>query len=128
MTARDSKSKITVAVSVLGGVIVMLILVLGTIWMGRNAQKDTGAAVRSVSLLYLDELAGRREQVVAENLKDRISDMQTALDLITVEDLKDEAHRQAYQKKMKALFSLEKFAFVDTEGRIYTSDGVQDDI
>ena len=52
----------------------------------------------------------------------------TALELMTEEDLMDEAHRQAYQVKMKALFGLEKFAFVDTEGLIYTSVGVQDDI
>ena len=118
----------TIAVAVAGGLIVMLVLVLGTIWMGHNAQKDTESAVRTVSLLYLDELAGRREQVVAENLQDRVSDMQTALELMTEEDLMDEDHRQAYQAKMKALFSLEKFAFVDTDGMIYTSTGVQDNI
>lgn len=111
-----------------GGLIVMLVLVLGTMWMGQNAKRDTEAAVRSVSLLYLDELAGRREQVVAENLQDRISDMQTALALMTEEDLMYDAHRQAYQVKMKALFGLEKFAFVDADGLIYTSTGVQDDI
>lgn len=96
------------AVAVAGGLIVILVLVLGTIWMGQNAKQDTEAAVRSVSLLYLDELAGRREQVVAENLQDRVSDMRTALELMTDEDLVDEAHRQAYQIKMKALFGLEK--------------------
>ena len=112
------KTRNTVAVALAGGILVMLILVLGTIWMGRSAKRDTEAAVRSVSLLYLDELAGRREQVVAENLQDRVKDMQTALELMTEEDLKDEAHRQAYQGKMKALFVLEKFAFVDTEGLI----------
>ena len=122
------KSRYTVAVALAGCILVMLILVLGTIWMGRSAKRDTEAAVRSVSLLYLDELAGRREQVVAENLQDRVTDMQSALELMTEEDLKDEAHRQAYQVKMKALFGLEKFAFVDTEGLIYTSTGIQNDI
>ena len=128
MRSKEFKSKNTVAVAVTGSVIVMLILVLGSIWMGQNARRDTEAAVRSVSLLYLDELAGRREQVVAENLQDRISDMQTALELMTEEDLMDEAHRQAYQVKMKALFGLERFAFADTDGLIYTSVGVQNDI
>ena len=118
----------TATIAFIGVAIVMLVLVLTTIWMGRSAGKDTEKAVRSVSLLYLDELAGRREQVIAENLQDRISDMKTALDLMTEEDLQDEAHRQAYQIKMKALFGLEKFAFVDTEGLIYTSVGVQDNI
>ncbi len=118
----------TIAVALGGGMLVMLILVLGTVWMGQTARRDTEDAVRSVSLLYLDELAGRREQVVAENLQDRVADMRTALELMTAEDLKDEAHRQAYQVKMKALFGLEKFAFVDSDGLIYTSTGVQNDI
>ncbi len=115
-------------VVIIGGLIVMLVLVLGTVWMGQEARRDTEAAVRSVSLLYLDELAGRREQVVAENLQERISDMQTALELMTEDDLRDEDSRHAYQTKMRALFGLEKFAFVDTDGRIYTYSGVQDDI
>ena len=128
MNARKSRQVNPARIAVIGGLIVMLVLVLTTVWMGRSAGKDNEDAVRTVSLLYLDELAGRREQVVAENLQDRIFDMQTALDLMTEEDLRDEAHRQAYQEKMKALFNLEKFAFVDTEGLIYTSSGVQHDI
>ena len=40
--------------------IVAAVLVLGTLWVGQNASSDTEEAVRSVSLLYLDELAGRR--------------------------------------------------------------------
>ena len=109
--------------SVAGGLIVMLILVFGTIWIGQNARRDTEAAARSVSLLYLDELAGRSEQVVAENLQDRVSDMRTALELMTADDLMDAAHRQAYQVKMKALFGLEKFAFVGESGTMYTANG-----
>ena len=128
MNTKENKSRNTVAVAVAGGLILILVLVLGTLWMGQTARRDTEAAVRSVSLLYLDELAGRREQVVAENLQDRISDMRTALELMTDDDLMDEAHRQAYQVKMKALFGLEKFAFVDADVHIYTSVGVQDDI
>ncbi|MDO5702272.1 MAG: response regulator [Lachnospiraceae bacterium] len=128
MDSKDTRPTNTVAVAVIGSLAVMFLLVIGTIMMGQYAKKDTETAVRSVSLLYLDELAGRREQVVAENLRDRISDMKTALDLITEEDLSDDEHRQAYQKKMKALFGLEKFAFVGEDGLIYTSTGVQDNI
>ena len=106
----------------------MVILILGTFWMGHSARKGTEKAVRSVSLLYLDELAGRREKVVANNLQDRIKDMQTALELMSAEDLSDMAHLQAYQAKMKRLFTIEKFAFVDTKGLIYTSTGTQSGI
>ena len=128
MRGKESKQVNTAGIIIIGALVITLVLALSTIWMGRSAGRDTESAVRSVSLLYLDELAGRREQVVAKNLKDRIKDMETALDLMTEEDLQDEAHRQSYQIRMKALFSLEKFAFVDEAGLIYTSVGVQDDI
>ena len=109
---------------VAGVLIVAVILVLGTVWMGYSGRRDTEKAVRSVSLLYLDELAGRREQVVSENLQDRIKDMQTALELMTEEDLQDSGHLQAYQARIKRLFTLEKFGFVDEQGLIHTAAGI----
>ena len=118
----------TTLIAFIGGIALVLILVFGTIWTGHNARTDTESAVRSVSLLYLDELAGRREQVVADNLRDKIDVIGTALELMTEEDLSDPEHLQAYQARMKRLFKLEKFAFVDTEGQIYTSLGMQTDI
>ena len=111
-----------------GGLALLVILVLGTIWMGRNARNDTESAVRSVSLLYLDELAGRREQVVAGNLREKIKVIETALDMMTEEDLSDNAHLQAYQSRIKRLFTLERFAFVGADDMIYTSAGPQDEI
>ena len=124
----QARQKRTASIALFGGIIVMLILVIGTVWMGQSARKDTEDAVRSVSLLYLDELAGRRGQVVENNLKDKISVIHTAVALMTDEDLSDKAHLEAYQRRMKQLFSLDKFAFVDTEGLIYTSTGIQDNI
>ena len=118
----------TFAVAAAGILLLILILVFGTIWMGRSATSATEEAVHSVSLLYMDELAERREQVVQGNLEGRISDLQSALSLMTAEDLSDLEHLQAYQARMKKLYTLEKFAFVDTDGRIYTSLGMQDNI
>ena len=118
----------TTIISITGGVVIALILVLGTIWMGQSARKDTNNAVHTVSDLYLDELAGRREQVVSENLQDRITDMQTALELLSPADLESKERLEAYQSNMKALFTLDRFAFVDTDGLIYSSSGYQHDI
>ena len=78
-----ANSKNTTAITLLGSAVVILILLFGTIWSGHRAKQDTEVAVRTVSLLYLDELAGRREQVVSQNLQNRIRDMQTDLDLMT---------------------------------------------
>ena len=123
----DRQKGITLA-SAIGGIILVFILVFGTMWMGSNARNDTESAVRSVSLLYLDELAGRREQVVSANMQEKINVINTALEMITEDDLSDDAHLQAYQARIKQLFNLERFAFVSDGGLIYTSTGPLDEI
>lgn len=116
-----SKVKGTIAIAIIGSLIFILVMTVGTIQSGLMATKDTEKAVESVSLLYLDELAGRREQVVSANLTKKIEDMNVALELMDKSDLSDIEHLQSYQAKMKRIYKLEKFAFVDTEGLIYTS-------
>jgi len=108
--------------------VIVIVLVLSTLWVGISTRKDTDSAVRTVSILYLDELADRREQVVENNLRNSIRTIQVAIDLLSEEDLSDKAHLEAYQSRMKKLYELEKFAFVDTEGLIYTSRGTQNNI
>ena len=118
----------TTRIAVAGSLLVILIMVLGSIWTGQRARQDTEKAVHSVSLLYLDELAGRREQVVEGNLQGKINDIRIALSLLDEMDLSDEVHMQSYQARMKQIYNLEKFAFVDENGRIYTSLGQQNNI
>ena len=118
----------TTPIVLIGSLILAIILVAGTVWMGAYARRDTEEAVRSVSLLYLDELAGRREQVVENNLREKIQTIHVAIELMTDDDLSDKAHLEAYQTRMKQLYHLDKFAFVDTDGLIYTSSGTQSDI
>ena len=115
-------------IAIVGSIVVALVLVVGTIWMGRSATKATETAVHSVSLLYLDELSSRREQVVESNLQNKIEVIRVAVSLMTEEDLSDMEHLQAYQARMKRLFRLNKFAFVDRDGLIYTSLGTQTNI
>ena len=124
----DTGNNRTTMIVIIGSLILVLLMVAGTIWMGRSARKDTEQSVHLVSLLYLDELAGRREQVVENNLQERIRTIYVAIDLMTEEDLSDVEHLAAYQKRMKQLFTLDKFAFVDNEGLIYTSLGPQTNI
>ncbi len=118
----------TKAIAIVGGAILAIILVVGTIGMGVIARRDTDRAVRTVSRMYLDELAGRREQVVENNLHSKIDVIRIAVDQLSEENLSDKSHLEAYQRRMKQLYSLDKFAFVDTEGLIYTSTGTQDNI
>ena len=112
----------TTAAGIAGGVIVILILVLGTLWMGNGASRDTQDAVRQVSRFYLDELADRREQVVASNLQDNIDKVRIAVGSMTEENRRDLAHLREYQGHIITLFGLSRFAFMDTEGAVYTFD------
>ena len=107
--------------------VVAVLVIGGSLWMRQSAKRATEDSVRAVSMMYLDELAGRREQVVAMNLQNRIRDMKTAISLLTDADLRDVNHLQKFQARMKKLYDLEKFAFVDAEGLIYTSGVVQKD-
>ena len=126
--SKEQNAHITL-VAVIGSIILVLILVGGTLWTAQSAHKDTEDAARSVSLLYLDELAGRREQVVANNLQNKINDVQAAVSLLSSENLSDLEHMRNYQRDMKRLLNLERFAFVDADGLIYTADeGVRDEM
>ncbi len=124
----DNRRKAITLASIIGSIALVILFTFSTMWIGSSARSDTESAVRSVSLLYLDELAGRREQVVAANMQEKANVLETALDLMTEEDLSDLSHLQDYQAKIKSLFHLERFAFVGTDGMIYTSTGPQDEI
>ena len=126
MNARGKNT--TARIAATGGIMVLIILVFGTFWMGRTAKQQTEEAVRTVSLLYLDELAGRREQVVESNLQNKIRDLQTAVDLMEENDLSDKESMEKYQQHMKKLYALDRFAFVDTDGLIYTATGTATNI
>lgn len=121
-------NKSTIIFITVCSILIAVLLTLGTIWMSNISQKDTARVARTVSLLYLDELAGRREQVVENNLRSNIQTIRVAINLLTEEDLSDKAHLEAYQLRMKKLYELDKFAFVDTDGLIYTSFGTQTNI
>lgn len=118
----------TTKIYIVGGAIVAIIMILGTFLTGRMATKDTEEAVENVSLLYLTELAGRREQVVESKINDYIKDLDIALGIMDSNDLESVESLQAYQYKMKQLYNLEKFAFVNSRGVIYTSRGTRNDI
>ena len=125
----EKKHRISsIYIAALGFVLIAVILTVGTYGLGRIAGNDTKSAVRNVSLLYLSELAGRREQVVSSILDDYIRDMDVAVGMLTDEDLSSKESIQDYQFRIKQLYDLEKFAFIDTNGIIYTSRGTRSDI
>ena len=80
---KNKRKNQAVMTAAAGAFLVLAILVFGTVWTGKSAQRDTVGAARSVSLLFLDELAGRREQVVEDNLRDNINIIHIAVGMIS---------------------------------------------
>ena len=113
---------------IIGTIALVVILVGGTMLTGSNVSDDTEQAVRTVSLLYLDELAERREQVVASTLDDYVNNIDVAIGLLVPDDLSSIEKLQAYLARMKQLYALNRLAFVDSDGLIYTSRGTRNDI
>lgn len=69
---KNAQNKRVRNIAIIGSILVSLTLLLTTVWTGLSAQRGTANAVRTVSNFYLRELAGRRGQVVASNLKNNI--------------------------------------------------------
>jgi len=119
----------TVLIAVIGSIILAVILIGGIFWTAESAHRDASEAAHSVSLLYMDELAGRREQVVEDKLNGNIDVIRIALEMLNDGDLSDVDHLREYQRRVKRFFSLERFAFVDENGLVYTADeGVRDEM
>ena len=76
---KSSQAGFIAKIAAAGAVVVAIILVAGTWLMGQSAQQTTDDAVRSVSMFYLDELVGRREQVVETNLENKLDNMRSAI-------------------------------------------------
>lgn len=108
--------------------LVVLILFFGTIWTGQSAGRATEEAVHSVSMFYLEELAGRREEVVARALSGNITNLYTAIGLLEEERPETAEDLQVFQGRIRRLYNLDKFALVNEDGLIYTSSGRQSNI
>jgi len=124
----EKQRRQTVAFAVWGGVIIAAILLITTVWVSNSARKGTDQAVNRVSEFYLEELAGRRAQVVSEELKNHFAYMENALSVLDESDLESQETLRAFLGKMKKLYGVDKFVLVDEEGIVYaehsTSSGL----
>ena len=103
-----------------GAVIVVLIVTAATLWMSAGARKATDDAVEKVSEFYLEELAGRRSQVVTRFFETKADEMQRALALMTQEDLSSQEVLRSFLGRVEALYGLELFAVADEDNVVYT--------
>ena len=116
----QEQRKQTIASGIWGGIVIAVILLLTTIWVSGSARNGTSQAVARVSEFYLEELAGRRAQVVSEELKNNFVYMENALDILEPSDLASQEALRSFLGKIKKLYGMDRFALVDEQGIVYT--------
>ena len=116
----ETQKRQTVAAAICGGVIIAAILLITTVWVSTAARTGTSQAVARVSEFYLEELAGRRAQVVSEELKNNFAYMENALAVLDSSDLESQETLRRFLGKVEQLHGVNKFALVDENGIVYT--------
>lgn len=104
----------------IGAAIVTFIVVGATLWMSTGARNATDQAVEKVSDFYLEELAGRRSQVVSSFLETLTEETERAIQLMKPVDLQSQDALRTYIGKVKDLYALDLFAVVDEDNVVYT--------
>ncbi len=112
--------KQTAVYAVVGGLLIAAILLITTIWVSSSARIGTSLAVNKVSEFYLEELAGRRAQVVSEELNSNFAYIENALGILDDADLQSQETLRLFLGEVKRIYGVEKFALVDENGIVYT--------
>ena len=120
----STENKRTFSTAIIGGAIIIVLLILTTLWISRSGKSGTNEAVQSVSSIYLRELTDRREQGIVSRIKDNVDNIKTALRILSPNDLQSVENLSAFLGRMKMIYGVDQFAFVDADGRIITPQGV----
>lgn len=126
-STEDKKSRRTISVAIIGGAIIAILLILSSLWISQQAQDATNIAVKSVSELYLREMTDRREQGIDTRIRDGVEDIQTAMKILTPNDLQNVETLSAFLGRMKTFYEVKQFGFVDANGNIFTPEGISSD-
>ena len=120
----DKKGGRTISIAIVGGAIIAALLIFSTMRINQSNLSSISEAVHSTGEIYLREMTNRREQVLTTRINTRIDNLRAALIALTPADLQNAETLSAYLSRMKILYGVDQFAFVDMNGKIFTSEGV----
>lgn len=121
----EKQKRQTVAYNIVGGIVIAVILLLTTIWVSSSARTGTREAVNKVSEFYLEELAGRRAQVVSWELENNFAYLENALAILDDHDLESQETLRSFLGKVKELHGMDELALVDENGIVYTEHSTE---
>ena len=106
--------------AIIGALLVVLIIAGATFWMSSGARSATEWAVEQISGFYLEELAGRRSQVISSFFDTKVAQMERAMELLDTENPDSQDDLRSFIGKIRTVLGLNLFAIVDEENIVYT--------
>ena len=123
LNINEQQKRQTIAFSIWGGIAIAAVLVITTLWVAARAGKGTDQAVGRVSEFYMEELAGRRSQVVSGELNNHFRHLENALGVLDESDLKSQESLRSFLGRTRRILGVDKFAMVDEDGIVYAQIG-----
>ncbi len=111
----------TYKIAIIGGIVVFLILFTTSIWTNVTAKNAARSAAENVSNFYIEELANRSVNLIENELQKNYIYAKNAISTITKRDLSSVKSLRAYLGKIRRIYGIDAFAFVDANGLVYTS-------
>ena len=107
-------------ISIIGIAFIILSLIFGTIVNVQSAQKETQSVAENVSKFYIEELANRRVSIITDALNQNFHYINNAISSITEDDLKSVTNLRHFLGKIRRLYGVQKFSFVDEDFLVYS--------
>lgn len=106
--------------AVIGSLLIIAMVTANAIRSSNKTLVQTEEAVFTVSRFYLETMADRRAQSVANQIENQFSQMEKALDFIWDENIESQEELRQTLGKIQNLLSLNRFALVDQDDIVYT--------
>ncbi len=106
--------------AVIGSLLIIAMVTANAIRSSNQTLRNTEEAIFELSHFYLETMADRRAQTVANRIDSEFSQMEKALDFIQEENIESQEELRTTLGKIRNLLSLNRFALVDQDDVVYT--------
>ena len=106
--------------AVIGSILVLLVVTAAALWTASGTRTAADHAAFAVSEFYLEELAGRRSEIVTSFLETKAQQMERAVSLLNPKILESQETLRKYIGNVEAIQGMGLFALVDEDNVVYT--------
>ena len=106
--------------AVIGSILVLLVVTAAAVWTAAGTRTAADHAAFAVSEFYLEELAGRRSEIVTSFLETKAQQIERAVSLLNPKILESQETLRKYIGNVEAIQGMGLFALVDEDNVVYT--------